>query len=232
MRMKNVAVAVLLSVLARSSATGTLRGDEQAELTGDLRALLRSVSERNINLRRQAAADLCVALLKTNGVWRDQRTDPFNHRIPSEEGIRMEVNSVRGSKQAPELAIANMCAHCMGMLKLAAWRIPAHSREDSLEKAVINIIKATDDPVVKMVLLIGVASSEGQGGRDVVVEATADSHLGVRKGACYLVEKCTAKAFGPIGNIHIDSAEEDVETAGKRIRGAYERDKMFGMKTR
>ncbi len=199
--------------------------DEPEGLPADLRAALTAVVNDDVDVRRRAAADLCIALLKRNGVW---HIEPWHWRIPTEEGVRLEVQTVRASKQTPNLAVANMCAHCMGMLRSGAWRRPPEARYDPLEKAVIEANKATDDAVVRMILLVGLASSQSEAARDVVVAATDDSYPGVRKGACYLVECCVASAFGPIGNIHIGSSERDVRAAGQKIRAIYRWDKTLG----
>ena len=193
---------------------------------GDAKVNLPSLSSDDVNKRRQAAAELCISLLKKNRVW---RRDPFNWKIPTEEGLKAEVRGVRSSDQSAELAIANMCAHSMSMLPSRSWREPPIAKIGALEKAIIGAVKANRDPVVRMILLVGLASSGGEAARDVVVASTADRHPGVRKGACFLVERCTAQAFGPVGVIHVGSELKDVKIAGERIRGAYWVDRTFGL---
>ena len=187
--------------------------------------LLTSVTEDDLDLRRQAAADLCIAMLKRNRVW---RAEPFNWKIPTEEGLRMEVGAVRSSKQRRNLALANMCAHCMGMLNSGAWRTSPTEEADPLEEKLVSIVRATDDPVVKIILLVGLASSATAGARDAVVAATGDVDLGVRKSANYLVQRCAANSFGPIGVIHIGSPAGDIDASGQKIRAIYRWDKSVG----
>ena len=103
---------------------------------------------------------------------------------------------------------------------------------DPLEEAIADVVQASKDPVVRTVLLLGLASSTRKHARDTIVGATADPHLGVRKSSCYLIERCTRSAFGPLGNIHIGSPEKDVDTAGKRIREAYKKDVKFGSRAK
>jgi hypothetical protein len=193
--------------------------------TVDLHGLLDSVTQDDLDGRREAAADLCIAMLKKNGVW---RTDPFNWKIPTEEDIRAEVEHVPSSKQKPDLAIANMCAHCMGMLRSGVWRTLPVTKAEPFEERLIRIVKTTDDAVVKTILLVGLASSSTEGARDVIVAATADDDLGVRKSANYLVQRCSANSFGPIGVIHIGSPAGDVDVSGQRIRELYGKDKTLG----
>ncbi len=190
----------------------------------EFRVLLHSVTQDDIDLRRQAAADISISILKENGVW---RTDNSNWKIPTEEGIRMEVKGVRTSDQEPHLAIANMCAHTMGMLRSAAWRTAPLEKAETLEKEVISVLTATDDPVAKTILLVGLASSPTESARDVVVASTADADLGVRKCANYLIQQCSANSLGPIGVIHIGSPPGDVDASGQKIRAMYEKDKTL-----
>lgn len=225
--MRRSAVIALLSLLVGCSHGRISHEAQSQRSTGEFSSLLTSVGDGDVDVRRQAAADLCIALLKKNGVW---RPDPLNWKMPTEEGICMEVKAVRTSKQAPDLAIANMCGHCMGMIKPGVWRGTSRLTKDPLEDAVIAIVARTDDAVVRIILLIGLASSQREAARDAIIAATDDPHLGVRKGACYLVERCARRPFGPIGNIHIGSPREDVDAAGRRIRNAYREDRALGRK--
>lgn len=227
MRMKDRVLVVCVSVLVGCSTPGGSRKPAHRHAAGEFDDLFNTVVEDDVDLRRQAAADLGIALMKRNNVWRKSERS-FDTKTPTEEGIRAEVKAVRSSKQSPDLATANMCAHCMGMLRSGAWRRLPEPRHDPLEKAIVEANKATDDAVVRMILLVGLASSQSEAARDVVVAATDDSHPGVRKGACYLVERCVASAFGPIGNIHIGSSESDVRAAGQKIRAIYRWDKTLG----
>ena len=195
------------------------------EIPTELEELLRAAEHHDVDTRREAAANLSIALLKRNRAW---RTEPHNWKIRTEEGIRMEVKGVRSSKQTPDLAIANMCAHCMGMLKGGSWQKPPLDGKDPFEEAVARLSRESKDPVVRTILLVGLASSLRVGARDTVVAATSDPHAGVRKSACYLVERCTRTPFGPGGNIHIGSPEEDVGAAGENIRALYRWDRTLG----
>lgn len=223
--MKRVGVIVLVSLLVGSSTQEAERDTQLRDLPDEFRDLLKSVTQDDIRVRRQAAADLCISILKRNGVW---RTDPRNWHIRTEEGIRMEVKAVRTSKQKPDLAIANMCAHCMGMLKSGAWRMAPVGKTDPVEKELLSLLSVTDDPVVKTMLLVGLASSPTVKARDAIIAATADSDLGVRKSANYLVQHCSANDFGPIGVIHIGSPAGDVDASGQKIRAMYKEDKTLG----
>jgi hypothetical protein len=174
--------------------------------------------------QRHAAADLTVELMKRNGIWYE---DPLNWKILSEADFRREVEPV-SSTRGLDLDLANMCAHCMGRLLPSAWRTHPIERKDELEARAIQLMDTTDDPVVRVILLVGLASSKTAAARDTVVAATEDPQLGVRKSACYLVERCTAKSFGPIGVIHIASPASDVDAAGRKIRAVYKSDKTLG----
>jgi len=189
------------------------------------RALLDTAGAEELSVRRRAAADLSILLKKRNGVWRKQ---PDNWKIPTEAGIRVEVDALRRSDQKTDLALANMAAHCMGMLVTGAWQTPPKRKDDGLEADVIRLVRTTDDPAVKVILLVGLASSKTAAARDAVVAATADPDPGVRKSAVYLVERGTANYFGPGGCIHIGSPTADVDAAGRKIRAIYKRDKTVG----
>jgi hypothetical protein len=186
--------------------------------------LLSAIKDNGIDKRRDAAANLSIFLLKKNNVWRKELD---NWKIPTEEGIRMEVKAVRTSKQKPDLALANMCAHCMGMIKSGSWRKAPIKKEDKIENKIIQLLKKNKDPIVKTILLVGLASSPTEKARDIIVKATGDNNLGVQKSAVYLIERCSSNYFGPIGNIHIGSPKNDVKKAGEKIRKIYKKDKML-----
>ena len=170
-------------------------------------------------------------MLKRNDVWR-KRKEFFDWKTPTEEGIRLEVKAVRSSKQSPDLATANMCAHSMGMLEFGAWRTAPTEDTDPLEEKAIAVVKTTHDSVVKTILLVGLASSPTAKARDAVVAATADADLGVRMSANFLVQRCSANHFGPIGVIHIGSPAGDVDISGRRMRELHEIDKLLGARKR
>ena len=86
---------------------------------GPGRVLLDAVGVEDSAARRRAAADLSVLLMKRNGIW---RKEPDNWKIPTEAGIRLEVDALRTSDQEPDLALANMASHSMGMLVTGAWQ--------------------------------------------------------------------------------------------------------------
>lgn len=218
-------VVVLLYSLVGCTTRATSQESQQRDSEDVVGQLLTSVTEDDLVLRRQAAADLCIAMLKRNRVW---RVEPFNWKIPTEEDIRMEVKAVRSSKQKPDLAIANMCAHCMGMLRGAVWRTPPVTKADPFEEELVSIVKTTNDPVVKTILLVGLASSPTARARDVIVASTADGDLGVRQSANFLVQLCSANSFGPIGVIHIGSPAGDVDASGQKIRAVYRWDRTVG----
>ena len=115
----------------------------------------------------------------------------------------------------------------MGMLKSGAWRTAPVTKADPLEDRILDIVKTAEDPVVKTILLVGLASSSTEKARDAVVGATADSDLGVRKSAKFLVQRCSANHFGPIGVIHSGSPEVDVDASGQKIREMYKKDKTL-----
>jgi hypothetical protein len=177
---------------------------------------------------RSAAAERCIALLKKNNVW---QVDPFNWRIPDEDGFLLEVTSVRRSDQSPELALENMCFHCMTMLELKPrrWRTGVDEATTATEVEAIEDAKSSADPVVRMLLLIGLASSQSEAARDTVVAAIGDPDLGVQVGAYSLVEVCTGESFTSAGCIQIGSSPSEVEIAAKRLRDAYRKDKTFGV---
>lgn len=215
-----IGVAILLGTLASMPALVKAEAKEPAKLDEN------AVSGKDIVAQRHAAADLSILLMKRNGIWYE---DPLNlnWKILSEDDFRREVKVV-GSSQEMDLALPNMCAHCMGRLITGAWRTPAIEKKDNLEARVIQLVNTTDDPAVKVILLVGLASSKTATARDAVVAATADPELGVRKGANYLVERCTANSFGPIGVIHIGSPAGDVDASGRNIRALYKSDKTLG----
>ncbi|MHC4656147.1 MAG: hypothetical protein ACYS91_14195 [Planctomycetota bacterium] len=224
--MKSFPVIALLIVLVGCTVRSTSQETRPTDSTGAFEHLLRAATKNDLNSRRQAAADLCITMLKRSDVW---QADPLNWKIPTEEGIKLEVKAVRSSKQQPDLAVSNMCAHCMGMLKSGAWRTAPVTKADSLEDRILDIVKTTEDPVVKTILLVGLASSSTEKARDEVVAATADADLGVRKSANYLVQRCSANSFGPIGVIHGGSPEVDVDAASRKIRAIYRWDKTLGV---
>jgi len=191
----------------------------------EVRRLLSEAGSEDVDQRRDAAAQVAILLLKRNGAW---RKEPFNWKIRTERGIRMEVKAVRSSDQRPDLALANMCAHCMGMLASGTWLKPPTDTVDLVESLVIGLLNKTSDPVVKTILLVGLGSSKTGAARDAVVSATGDPDPGVQKGACYLVERCAANYFGPVGNIGIGSTEASVNAAGKKIRSIYRWDRTLG----
>lgn len=197
---------------------------EKLRSTEEIHEALLTVTDDDPDVRRVAAAEACIFLLKTNGVW---RVESHNWKIPSEDGIRAEAKYVRKSKQTPDLAIANMAAHCMGSLPSGAWRKASVGEPDATEKRVLDALKKSKDPAAKALLLVGLASSSTEDARDTIVAATLDPDLGVRKVANYLVQRCSANSFGPIGVIHIGSPEKDVELSGERIRKMYETDKSL-----
>ena len=225
MRTNTLALIVLFCGLVGCTTRGTSQEAQLKKTDHSVGQLLTSVIEDDLEVRRQAAADLCIAMLKRNGVW---RVEPLNWKILTEEEIRMAVGGVRSSKQERELALANMCAHCMGMLKSGAWRTAPIDEEDPLEENLVSVVRATDDPVVKIMILVGLASSPTTRARDAVVAATSDAVLGVRKSANYLVQRGTANYFGPIGVIHIGSPAGDVDASGQKIRAIYRWDKTVG----
>jgi hypothetical protein len=224
MRMKSFPVIALLIVLVGCTVRSTLQEKRPPDSTGAFDHLFRAATKNELESRRQAAADLCIALLKRNDVW---QVDPLNWKIQTEDGIRLEVKAVRSSKQQPDLAVSNMCAHCMGMLKPGAWRTAPVTKVDPLEDRILDVVKTTEDPVVKTILLVGLASSSTEKARDAVVASTADADLGVRKSANYLVQRCSANSFGPIGVIHGGSPETDVDASGQKIREMYKKDKTL-----
>ena len=227
MRMKDRVLVVFMSVLAGCSTPGASRKPTHRHAAGEFDDLFNTVVQDDVDLRRQAAADLGIALLNKTHVWRKPE-GIFDTKTPTEEGIRAEVKAVRSSKQSPDLATANMCAHCMGMLKLGAWRTAPTEDTGPLEDRAIGVVKNTHDSVVKTILLVGLASSPTTRARDAVVAATADPDLGVRKSANYLVQRCSANYFGPIGVVHIGSPASDVRAAGQKIRAIYRWDKTLG----
>lgn len=224
MRTKSYVVIPLLIVLVGCTVRTTSQEMRPTDSTVGFDHLLRDATKNDLNSQRQAAGDLCIAMLKRNDVW---QVDPLNWKIQTEDGIRLEVKAVSSSKQRPDLAIANMCAHCMGMLKPGAWRTAPVTKADPLEDRILDIVKTTEDPVVKTILLVGLASSPTEKARDAVVASTADADLGVRRSANYLVQRGSANSFGPIGVIHIGSPEVDIDASGQKIREIYKNDKTL-----
>ena len=216
---------VLVSLAVQPIATGSDSDQATKKSLSETDRLLAVADHKDIDNRRLAAADICILLLKRNGEWR--QSDSLDWKILREQEFRLEASHVRKSDQTEDLAVPNMCAHCMGMLRGGAWLSRPAEGEDSLEQAVAKLAKESKDPAVRALLLLGLASSSRIAARDAVVAATQDAHLGVRKSACYLIERRTRSAFGPIGNIHIGSTENDVRVAGERIRNAYAKDKVF-----
>jgi|WetSurMetagenome_2_1015567.scaffolds.fasta_scaffold130722_2 hypothetical protein len=222
--MKKVGILFFLILLTGCKAREFGDKSESTTQTKEYNNLLGLVIKEDISSRHQAAADLCIILLKRNNMW---KPDPLNWKIPTEDGIRGEVQAVQSSNQEPYLAIANMCAHCMGMIKSGIWRTSPVNNIDPLEKKIISIVKSTNDPVVKTIFLVGLASSPTEIARDVIVDSTADDDLGVRMSVNFLIERCSANYFGPIGVIHSGSSESDVEKSGQKIRMIYKEDKTL-----
>ena len=103
--MKSIGIIMLLSLLGGCTTQEVEDKIESTDSTAEFHGLLNSVTKTDIAGRRKSAADLCIIMLKRNQLW---RTDPWDWKIPTEEGIRMEVKSVRSSQQEPDLAIANV----------------------------------------------------------------------------------------------------------------------------
>lgn len=215
-----MSLIVLSIVAAIDRAPATEKSLSEAD-----RLLLAASDQKDIVNRHLAAADICILLLKRDGEW--IKNNGLDWNILREQDFRLEVSHVHKSDQTEDLAIANMCAHCMGMLKGGAWLNRPVEGENETEITIAKLAKESKDPVVRTLLLLGLASSSRIAARDAVVAATQDAHLGVRKSVCYLIERRTRSAFGPIGNIHIGSSENDVRVAGERIRNAYVKDKTF-----
>jgi len=114
------------------------------------------------------------------------------------------------------------------MLKSGSWSTAPIEKADPAEQDLIRALDAANDPVVRTLLLVGLASSPTLQARDAIVAATADADLGVRRSANYLVERCSANHFGPVGVIHIGSTKEEVDASGSKIRELYKQDKTLG----
>jgi len=211
----------------RKTEKGYLIGRKNTEKTQLQDLILTASSSNDLIARRHAAAKLCVLLMKRNGIWRESSLNDFDWKLLSEEDFLREVELV-GSTQDLDLDLANMCAHCMGRLIRGAWQIPPIEKTDDFEVDVIELLNTTDDPAVKVILLVGLTSSKTATARNVVVAATADSQVGIRKSANYLVERMTANSFGPLGVIHIASPTDDVDASGRKIRAIYRWDKTLG----
>ena len=186
----------------------------------DAEELLRLATSRDQAVRRRAAADLAILLMKRNGVWREN-VEAYDWKIPDEKGIRMEMAALWSSDQKPEYALANLCAHCSGMLPGKAWHAAPARIEDEFEGRVSRVAAESADPAVRVILLVGIASSKTLAARKAVVAATADPELGVRKSAVFLIDHASGGASGPSGAIHVGSPAADVDYAGKSIRESF-----------
>ena len=81
--------------------------------------------------------------------------------------------------------------------------------------------KSHPNPHIRLYMLVGLAVDNKKAAMKTLVESSLDADFGIRKCACYLLEKCSGKYFGPIGNIQIASTVEEVDFAGKAIREYY-----------
>jgi hypothetical protein len=215
-------LALLAAFCACAPPPARLEFDVDAPAVADPEALLRMATSRDQAVRRRASADLAIFLLKKNGVWRENVSPiSLSWRIPDERGIRMEMAALRSSRQKPEYALANLCAHCMGMVPVRAWHARPVRVEDEFEGRVCRLAAESPDPAVRVILLVGLQSSKTYAARKTIVVATADPELGVRKSAVFLVDQASGGASGPCGAVGVDSSAADVDYAGKSIRESF-----------
>jgi hypothetical protein len=177
------------------------------------------------NLR--AAAKLAFQHIKQSG---GLLTSPdFDNPIPGETEFVNSYKWLKFSIQREDLKLANHCAALMQVIKGGGWKMVPQTEGLTRVPEIPEIARTAAHPYIRLYMLISLAVDNHYLARRALVQATLDADPGIRKCACYLVEKCTGLYFGPIGNIQIASTEEEVNYAGKAIREKFEKDACFGI---